>query len=204
MWWLGLALLWATPGDQLELTSWTTTEGLPQSSVNAIDQAPDGVLIIGTYAGLVRFDGRDFRLVDPQADAGWSGLRITAVHVVDGGDVLVGTQDGRLLRVSSGGFESLPVPAPMRGQPVWSLSSHGQTLWVAGPVGVAKFDGTQWSTVAGLKSASSVFADDAGCWVGADAGVMRIEAGRAELVTADVGGRARVLSHRGSSVRGRR
>ena len=130
MLWLGLAVLWAMPADHFELTSWTTTEGLPQSSVNAIDQAPDGTLIIGTYAGLVRFDGRDFRLVDPEADAGWSGLRITAVHVVDTGDVVVGTQDGRLLRVVTGGFEVLPMPEALGGQPVWSLSSHGETLWV--------------------------------------------------------------------------
>ena len=40
--------------------SWTQQQGLPQDSVRAIAQAPDGALWLGTDEGLARFDGTDF------------------------------------------------------------------------------------------------------------------------------------------------
>jgi hypothetical protein len=45
-------------------TTFTVEDGLPDNVVNAILQSRDGFLWIGTYAGLVRFNGRDFMPVD--------------------------------------------------------------------------------------------------------------------------------------------
>ncbi|MCB0803018.1 MAG: response regulator [Flavobacteriales bacterium] len=42
------------------INRWTTQDNLPQNSVNAILQASDGFIWIGTYGGLVRFDGLRF------------------------------------------------------------------------------------------------------------------------------------------------
>src|SRR3974390_1069053 len=39
---------------------WTQEDGLPQDTVRAITQTPDGYLWIGTEEGLARFDGYDF------------------------------------------------------------------------------------------------------------------------------------------------
>ncbi len=41
--------------------SWRVRDGLPQSSVNALAQTPDGYLWIGTQEGLSRFNGSAFR-----------------------------------------------------------------------------------------------------------------------------------------------
>ncbi len=38
-------------------TVWTTEDGLPQNSINAIVQTRDGYLWLATFGGLVRFDG---------------------------------------------------------------------------------------------------------------------------------------------------
>src|SRR5512141_1698145 len=50
-------------------------DGLPQNSVFAISQTPDGYLWVGTHAGLARFDGLRFTLLDDPAaghlKAGW-------------------------------------------------------------------------------------------------------------------------------------
>ena len=40
--------------------SWSTEEGLPQSSVISVIQTRDGYLWLGTTKGLVRFDGDRF------------------------------------------------------------------------------------------------------------------------------------------------
>jgi hypothetical protein len=53
-----------TDPPAFRLDQWTTDEGLPQNSVNAIAQAPEGFLWIGTFGGLARFDGTAFRLID--------------------------------------------------------------------------------------------------------------------------------------------
>jgi hypothetical protein len=76
-------------------TTWNTADGLPQNSINAILQSRDGYLWLGTFGGLVRFDGVAFTVfnddpvcvelllshsADPTAiDAdGWTAGRIAA------------------------------------------------------------------------------------------------------------------------------
>src|SRR5580700_11146864 len=45
---------------QYTRTIWTQVQGLPQDTVRAIAQTPDGYLWVGTNEGLARFDGYDF------------------------------------------------------------------------------------------------------------------------------------------------
>src|SRR5205814_9669417 len=47
--------------------SWQADSGLPQNSVLAIAQTPDGYLWLGTEGGLVRFDGVRFSPIDDPA-----------------------------------------------------------------------------------------------------------------------------------------
>src|SRR5688572_27709362 len=42
---------------------WKAQDGLPQDSVQAIAQTPDGYLWLGTRGGLIRFDGLQFTLI---------------------------------------------------------------------------------------------------------------------------------------------
>ena len=55
--------------------AWGAEQGFPKGSVYAITQTPDGYLWIGTQAGLVRFDGWNFRLIQDSA----GGLAIANV-----------------------------------------------------------------------------------------------------------------------------
>ena len=57
--------------------SWTQQQGLPQDSVRAIAQAPDGSLWIGTDEGLARFDGVEFTAYR-QREGGLANSVITA------------------------------------------------------------------------------------------------------------------------------
>src|SRR5436190_12994766 len=49
---------------QYRFDNWTTDNGLPQNSVNAITQTRDGYLWFTTSDGLVRFDGVRFTIFD--------------------------------------------------------------------------------------------------------------------------------------------
>lgn len=48
---------------------WTTSEGLPGNTITDILQSSDGYLMIGTYEGLVRFDGLKFTTINKANDS---------------------------------------------------------------------------------------------------------------------------------------
>lgn len=54
----------AKPISHLRYQVWGTQDGLPQNTVQAIAQAPDGYLWVGTELGLARFDGLRFTVFD--------------------------------------------------------------------------------------------------------------------------------------------
>src|SRR5215204_3697827 len=60
------------------IRSWQTEDGLPQNSVNAVIQTRDGYLWLGTYNGLVRFDGVRFTIFDSSKFPDLNNSRITA------------------------------------------------------------------------------------------------------------------------------
>ena len=58
-----LALTFAAGGADLpRFKTWNTENGLPQNSIQAITQTPDGYLWIATRDGLARFDGIRFKI----------------------------------------------------------------------------------------------------------------------------------------------
>ncbi len=54
----------AAPEEQYMRRIWRIQDGLPEDTVQAIQQSQDGYLWIGTTGGLVRFDGSHFHLYD--------------------------------------------------------------------------------------------------------------------------------------------
>jgi signal transduction histidine kinase/ligand-binding sensor domain-containing protein len=104
---LGVAqgIVTLTDPPAFRLDQWTTDEGLPQNSVTAIAQAPEGFLWIGTFGGLARFDGTSFRLIDRSDSLGRHIDRILSLAVSADSAVWIGTEEGGLLRYHSGHFE---------------------------------------------------------------------------------------------------
>lgn len=56
-------LSWAQEfrAEDYVITKYSMDEGLPQNSINAIEQSSDGYIWIATFSGLVRFDGHSFK-----------------------------------------------------------------------------------------------------------------------------------------------
>src|SRR5215472_3275799 len=77
---------WAVniPGNYLT-DVWTSENGLPDNSVTAIAQTPDGYLWIGTYNGLARFDGVRFVTFDPANTPALLHARVRGLYVDSGG-----------------------------------------------------------------------------------------------------------------------
>lgn len=88
-----LALDPTQPTAGYQRTTFTVEDGLPDNVVNAILQSRDGFLWIGTYAGLVRFNGRDFMPIDFRM-AGSVSQVVVALAGGPDGSLWVGTDFG--------------------------------------------------------------------------------------------------------------
>ena len=83
---------------------WTSETGLPDSSVAAIAQTPDGYLWIGTYGGLARFDGIRFVTFDPVNTPALAHAGVRKLSVDDQGTLWINTFDGSLTSFRQGIF----------------------------------------------------------------------------------------------------
>src|SRR5262245_12496872 len=85
--------------------AWDTRDGLPQNTVTAIRQTRDGYLWLGTFGGLVRFDGQAFTVFDPGNTPGLVSSRIVCLFEDRRGVLWIGTEAG-LSRYEHGHFKS--------------------------------------------------------------------------------------------------
>jgi ligand-binding sensor domain-containing protein len=83
---------------------WTSDNDLPDSSVTAITQTPDGYLWIGTYNGLVRFDGVRFVTFDPLNTPELKHARIVGLFTDAHGTLWINTYDGSMTSLRNGRF----------------------------------------------------------------------------------------------------
>lgn len=91
---------------------WTSQDGLPGEAVYQILQSPDGYLWLRTSAGLVRFDGVRFVLMDLTVAGKALHEPIKAIALSAGGDLLIRTPSRTLLR-KDGVFSDYLPPAPL-------------------------------------------------------------------------------------------
>ncbi len=71
---------------------YNSSNGLPCGEANDIAETTDGILWIGTYAGLYRFNGTEFRWMD-----GYESVRnVNCLHVDKEGRLWIGTNDNGL------------------------------------------------------------------------------------------------------------
>jgi ligand-binding sensor domain-containing protein/signal transduction histidine kinase len=85
---------------------WQATDGLPEQTVQAFAQTPDGFLWVGTTGGLLRFDGAHFTLFDRQNTPSLHENNIFCLMVSRDGALWIGTEGGGLARYANGKFRS--------------------------------------------------------------------------------------------------
>lgn len=123
------------PGD-LAVTAVAGTQ-LPQESVNAILQTRDGHLWLGTYEGLVRFDGIRFTVFDSRNVPITKRPAIRSLAEDAEGGLWIGTQRGGLLRMKDGRFESWTTAQGLASDEVLALlADRWNGLWIGTGRGV--------------------------------------------------------------------
>ena len=94
----------ARAADDYLVNVWTSENGLPDSSVTAVAQTPDGYLWVGTYNGVARFDGVRFVTFDPANTPELGHARVRKLFVDARGTLWICTFDGSLTTYRDGKF----------------------------------------------------------------------------------------------------
>ncbi len=112
--WLAVILLgWVTSAPAAATNSpwfaraWQSDEGLPDNTVVGVEQTPDGFLWVATQAGLVRFDGLQFRQFTPVTLAGAPTSLIQAIFVDQRGRLWVAKDRRSVVCVEPGGISAV-------------------------------------------------------------------------------------------------
>src|SRR5215470_2260448 len=134
-----LAVALAAPG--LSYRVFTSDNGLPQNSVYAIDQTPDGYLWIATRDGLVRFDGHRMTVFNHAEVPELLSNRILAVYAARDGSLWIGTEDGGVTLMKDGAFRSFGVADGVPDVAVGAIrEDRDGRIWIATARGPARFD----------------------------------------------------------------
>ena len=109
--------------------TWTTRDGLPHNSINAIAQDKQGFLWFGTWQGPVRFNGKDFEIYDDIRITGLPDIGIFSIALNPCDDsIYVAGARGGLSRFHDNRWLSLE-PAPPFVNEV-EIDAHC-TIWVS-------------------------------------------------------------------------
>lgn len=173
---------------------WNQEDGLPQDTVRALAQTPDGYLWIGTDEGLARFDGYEFTPFSRRSGALPSNP-VAALTVANDGALWVSTPAG-LVRYKDGVFhtltrnDGLPVSSvtSLTAEIVRSKQQRTGKVWVvagdtvcevqAGRAREAEFEPASAHRNARVVSV----APDGALWVAGFQGVFRVDGKHARVV----------------------
>ncbi|MCB1612353.1 MAG: hypothetical protein KDI60_11455, partial [Xanthomonadales bacterium] len=99
--------------NEYTLTHWNSSDGLAHNMVTTMAQTGDGYLWLGSFEGLSRFNGHEFRVYDDQT-LPFTGVNGIRGLVVDGGRLWVSTSRSGLFALDSSGWQGY---GPEQGQP---------------------------------------------------------------------------------------
>lgn len=146
-----LAALLVAPGVQAEgtrrslsemsLTSWP--DGLPQNTVPVLLQDRLGYLWIGTYGGLVRFNGITFAVHDRSQYPDLPSNSILSLHEDSSGAIWIGTRGGVAI-LKDGRVASFSLNSSLPDRQVLALAGDGSSgVWIGTRGGLCRAEGSR-------------------------------------------------------------
>jgi signal transduction histidine kinase/ligand-binding sensor domain-containing protein/CheY-like chemotaxis protein len=147
-------------------------EGLPQFSIHAIAQTPDGYLWIATQAGLARFNGARFTVFDSRNTPELHSNVVWGLQPDRAGNLWIATVSGGLTRYHDGTFTNFSTRDGLSSDLVYTLAEdRAGDLWIGTAEGLSRWHEGRFSDVPGLarKPVKALHADGEGrLWIGTD------------------------------------
>ncbi len=126
-----------TQGAGYSTILYDSSNGLPTSEANAVIQASDGFVWIGSYSGLIRYDGNDFERFD--ASSGISS--VVCLYEDSKGRIWIGTNDSGVAFYEKGKFTLYDQIEGLKSSTIRSVSEDAQgNIVIATTLGIAYVD----------------------------------------------------------------
>jgi len=163
--------------SQFTRTVWTQAQGLPQDTIRAITQTPDGYLWAGTNEGLARFDGYEFTSFTKD-DGSLPSNSITALLGGQSG-LWIGTLGG-LAHYADGRFKIFTAKDGLQPRTVNALvEDQAGVIWVASGGLLSRYENQKFTTypkeqLAPIQLIQVVYEDpDRQLWIGGVGGLVK-------------------------------
>jgi diguanylate cyclase (GGDEF)-like protein len=174
-----------------QVSEQTWREELPQASVNAIHQTRDGYLWLGTYEGLVRWNGLNFRVFDRDNTPALKRSAVWALLEDRSGTLWIATLGGGVVRGRGDDFTVLDTSSGLSSDTVYALfEDRDGAIWIGTAAGIDRWQDGKLENVAATSGLGGLvglagqvpraFAQtrDGDLWLGYDAaGLFRLHDG---------------------------
>jgi signal transduction histidine kinase len=116
---------------------WQVEDGLEQNPITAVVQSRDGYLWLGTYTGLLRFDGVRVTVFDSATTPGLLNSRVTSLYEDPDRVLWIGHETGELTRLSGGEFRPMGRARGWVGGALEAISTdENGDLWLLNDTGL--------------------------------------------------------------------
>ncbi len=116
---------------------YNNTNGLPTSEANAIVETEDGFIWIGSYSGLIRYDGTSFERMDSTEGI----ASVISLYVDDSDRLWIGTNDSGIAVMEKGSFRMWDTSDGLQSDKICSISGDENGLiYIGTPYGMSIID----------------------------------------------------------------
>ncbi len=130
--------------QSMQTTKWGIKEGLPSNSITSMIQDNQGYIWIGTYEGLVRFDGVKFKIFNENFHEKISSISTRIILQTSDNKIWIGTNGNGLLVLNNSKFSAFY--PELKNKPIRSLyETFDHNVWIGTTEGLFKFDGQKLS-----------------------------------------------------------
>lgn len=123
---------------------WTVEDGLPVNSINQILQSGKGYIWIGTYDGLVRFDGIRFKVYKSAEYPGLPGNRIINLAETPDGTIWLRTEQEKLVRFREDTFRTVTTKDGLVNNRIHCFfKDENGRLWIGTESGISIYENNE-------------------------------------------------------------
>ncbi len=123
--------------DNYVYQSWSEFGGLSGTTANDIYQTSDGYINVGTYEGLVKFDGVEFKTLNRATNKEFGFASVRVILQDSRGDVWLGSNDEGLQKISEAGNKIYTINNGLPNNSVRTLCEDKRgNIWVGTASGV--------------------------------------------------------------------
>lgn len=154
---------------------WTVEQGLPVNPLGDVFQADDGYLWIGTYDGLVRFDGHRFKIFRTDDYQALGSNRVIGLATSPDG-LWIRTEPGNLARYADGTVEQIDVTLGAHPSPTVFLRDPASNLLIGAPdrlyrTGVSGVEALGFRLPDGVRLLAAAYDREGTLWLGTSRGI---------------------------------